>query len=232
MQESYLQNRRLPPKRAIKAISCFMAGTYLLSGVRLGVVGKIASMAKLEFHPPSVAWPFFHKSGDRLLIGKLQLVWKGGTALPSLLHLPEEEISMRSRYATFLAVGLIWAVTGVDNAKAQYGCGYGFGLDVGRLYGVLADNVPHFAAFPPVYYSAPVPRTYGHSPFAYPPGTKTPEIVAPEPLEIINPHATGAIKASTSSSDEVTLRATTSQPLVVVNPYVTRPMLNASVLVH
>ncbi len=149
-----------------------------------------------------------------------------------LLHLLAEKILMKSKYATFLAVGLIWMVAGVDNAKAQCGNGFGvgFGLDVGRLYGVLADNVPHFAAFPPVYYSAPVPRTYGHSPFAYPPGTRTPEIVAPAPLEIINPHAMESIKASTSASnDKITLRAASPQPLVVLNPYATRPtMMNAS----
>ena len=53
--------------------------------------------------------------------------------------------------------------------------GYNF-WDAGRLYGVLADNVPYYSAFPPVYYSVPVARTYGYSPFAYPPGTMTPEI--------------------------------------------------------
>src|SRR5690349_6325928 len=66
--------------------------------------------------------------------------------------------------------------------------GYGFGAwDVGRHYQVLADNVPYHAAFPPVYYSYPVPRTYGYSPFAYPPGVMTPEVeMAPEVID--NPY--------------------------------------------
>ncbi len=35
-------------------------------------------------------------------------------------------------------------------------------------------RIPYYALFPPVYYSTPVARTYGYSPFAYPPGTVTP----------------------------------------------------------
>jgi hypothetical protein len=136
---------------------------------------------------------------------------------------------MKSKLTVVLAIGIISAVVGVDNAKAQYGCGLGYGYDMGRLYRVLGNNVPHFAAFPPVYYSAPVPRTYGHSPFAYPPGTRTPEIVAaPEPQTLINPHAAEPMVEPTSSSaDQVTLRNSASdssvRPLVVMNPYVNGP---------
>jgi hypothetical protein len=45
---------------------------------------------------------------------------------------------------------------------------------------------PYFAIHPPVYYSAPVPRSYGYSPYAYPGTVQTPEIVMPEVIE--NPH--------------------------------------------
>jgi hypothetical protein len=50
------------------------------------------------------------------------------------------------------------------------------------------ERIPYYALYPPVYYSYPVPRTYGYSPFAYPPGTMTPE--APPQIkaaEYINP---------------------------------------------
>lgn len=125
-----------------------------------------------------------------------------------------------------------------------YGCagGYGYGWgawDVGRLYSVLAQNVPHFAAFPPVYYSLPVPRTYGYSPFAYPPGVMTPEVVTTEPLSIVNPYFSGASEAATTQAEpEAPVDRTTAAPrpaaapmsaaahastgpLVIVNPYVT-----------
>jgi hypothetical protein len=46
---------------------------------------------------------------------------------------------------------------------------------------------PYFALHPPVYYSMPVARTYGYSPYAYPGSVRTPEIVTPEVIE--NPHA-------------------------------------------
>lgn len=49
------------------------------------------------------------------------------------------------------------------------------------------DYIPYFSAHPPVYYSAPVPRTYGYSPYAYPPGTRTPEIEVIRPQVMINP---------------------------------------------
>ncbi|TWU27287.1 hypothetical protein [Bythopirellula polymerisocia] len=114
-------------------------------------------------------------------------------------------------------------------AQAQYGIG-GYGgynfWDAGRLYSVLADNVPYYAAFPPVYYSVPVARTYGYSPFAYPPGTMTPEIemcgAAAE--EIVNPYvvptSTSTSEEKPASDDRVTQTQKSVQPLLVVNPYI------------
>ncbi len=114
---------------------------------------------------------------------------------------------MKSRYALALFLGMTCSLLVADDAKAQYGmnggCGYGFGYDIGRLYGVLADNVPHFAAFPPVYYSAPVPRTYGYSPFAYPPGVRTPALAEDAtPVEIINPHYKPATNSSPTETED------------------------------
>ncbi|NOY29513.1 MAG: hypothetical protein GXP28_04840 [Planctomycetes bacterium] len=116
-----------------------------------------------------------------------------------------------------------------QGAFGAYGGGYG-AFDVGRLYGVLAQNVPYFAAFPPVYYSAPVPRTYGYSPFAYPPGVRTPDLPAVViAQEILNPYvpvstppvSTESESLESEKIDQVTQAIEVPQPLVIVNPYVT-----------
>jgi hypothetical protein len=100
------------------------------------------------------------------------------------------------------------------------GCGgwWGYGL-----YGNLDYKIPYHAAYPPVYYSYPVPRTYGWSPFAYPPGTMTPEILEEpvKPVTIINPYVqqTGEEQAP-KADDSVAARPQAQQPLVILNPYV------------
>jgi hypothetical protein len=111
------------------------------------------------------------------------------------------------------------------------GFGHGFGAgvfvddddsDYADLYRELLNNVPYFALHPPVYYSYPVPRTYGYSPFAYGPWVMTPE-AAPEvkPLTIFNPYVPNAEKASTSeASDRSAAVSPQPQPLVIINPYV------------
>jgi hypothetical protein len=117
-----------------------------------------------------------------------------------------------------------------DSASAQCGYGWGFGAwDAGRLYGVLADRVPYYAAFPPVYYSVPVPRTYGYSPFAYPPGTMTPEVeLTAAPVSIDNPYcaepastAGSATKTEAQPSPDRTTQTVPAGPLVVENPFFT-----------
>jgi len=144
---------------------------------------------------------------------------------------------MNLRRALLVGVfALVAAGAGRAQAQCGYGAGgygYGFGAwDVGRLYSVLEQNVPHFAAFPPVYYSMPVPRTYGYSPFAYPPGVMTPEVVeSAEPLSVVNPYFSGASEASTASegaaqapADRTTMAPARrpAGPLLIVNPYVER----------
>src|SRR5207248_5031631 len=89
---------------------------------------------------------------------------------------------------TFLLSALV--LCALPTAQAQESCG-GWGCDSGYgwLYNSLRYEVPHFAAFPPVYYSYPVPRTYGYSPFAYPPNVMTPVIAEEKkPVTIINPY--------------------------------------------
>jgi hypothetical protein len=95
---------------------------------------------------------------------------------------------------------------------------------MGQLYNSLEYRVPYFAAHPPVYYSYPVPRTYGHSPFAYPPHFRTPEIVAePVALEISNPYVLPKRDASEAIEPERSVQTQTApEPLVIHNPYVTQ----------
>lgn len=88
------------------------------------------------------------------------------------------------------------------------GYGYTFNYDNTHAY------IPHFALYPPVYYSQPVARTYGYSPFAYPPGTKTPEIAEPEPLVVPNKYVPRKKTAEPEPG------AVTVKPLRITNPYV------------
>jgi hypothetical protein len=107
--------------------------------------------------------------------------------------------------------------------------GFGFGddgycgWDIAELYRQLYNNLPYFALHPPVYYSEPVPRTYGYSPFAYPPGVMTPDIMmAPQPVTINNPYvpATTPATAPATTSDRSASAPQTPEPLVITNPFV------------
>lgn len=130
---------------------------------------------------------------------------------------------MKTQLLILLAMTAAAVCATAPAARACDGCGWGYGYGYGLLYQSLDYNVPYFAAHPPVYYSYPVPRTYGYSPFAYPPHVMTPEIVSEvTPLEIVNPYV-----PSTQSSepeppkDRVTKADGQPQPLVIINPYVT-----------
>ncbi len=84
--------------------------------------------------------------------------------------------------------------------------GYGY-----NIYGM--ESVPYFALHPPVYYTRPVGRPYGWSPFAYPPGTLTPDVEFVAPQVITNPHVQ-------ESSSTTSGRVAEARPLRVTNPYV------------
>lgn len=110
-------------------------------------------------------------------------------------------------------------------ASAQCG-GYGFGWgysDIGNMYRVLADRVPYYAAFPPVYYSVPVARTYGHSPFAYLPTHETPEVEIMAPQTIINPYfqssSDAAAEPAMETQNTTQDKLTSVGPQLIVNPY-------------
>jgi hypothetical protein len=99
-----------------------------------------------------------------------------------------------------------------------------YGWDIAELYRQLYNNLPYFALHPAVYYSEPVPRTYGYSPFAYPPGVMTPELNGePQPVTINNPYVptTTPGSAEVKPSDRSAATGTPPEPLVIINPFVT-----------
>ena len=115
-----------------------------------------------------------------------------------------------------------------------FGGGFGFGgfggfggwgdcggYDIAELYRQLYNNLPFFALHPPVYYSYPVPRTYGYSPFAYPPGVMTPDVSCEvQPLTITNPYVPTSKPATTSLTPDKTAETErTIEPLVIINPF-------------
>jgi hypothetical protein len=107
-----------------------------------------------------------------------------------------------------------------------YGGGGGWdgGWGWGAMYNSLEYNVPYFAAHPPVYYSYPVPRTYGYSPFAYPPTVMTPDVVLgdEQPVEIVNPYVPST-QTSDAPSDQTAAAPKAKaqpEPLVIMNPFV------------
>ena len=102
-------------------------------------------------------------------------------------------------------------------------CGHSYFGDGGftNLYNQGFIPVPpYFALHPPVYYSAPVPRSYGYSPFAYPGTVPTPEVVL-GPEEVINPYVNPE-----DAPEEVPVppqeasQKTASAPQVIRNPFV------------
>lgn len=86
------------------------------------------------------------------------------------------------------AVALVLAVSCVE-ARAQWPLGT-FGYGSYYAPGMYANDtrVPYFSLHPPVYYSYPVPRPYGYSPWAYPGWTETPHVPSAEPQTLVNPY--------------------------------------------
>lgn len=77
-----------------------------------------------------------------------------------------------------------------NNGNGFFGWGGGWGLPWGNEIPAYADAVPYFALHPPVYYSYPVARPYGDSPFPALPGSYTATPVDSEPKIIMNPYVT------------------------------------------
>lgn len=93
----------------------------------------------------------------------------------------------------------------------------------GAYYGYSSysrEYIPYFAQHPPVYYSYPVPRTYGWSPYAYPPGTMTPELDLPgaaAPTTYRNPFYKPESKTESTASAK---SEGSTAALRIVNPFV------------
>lgn len=110
-----------------------------------------------------------------------------------------------------------------STANAQMGMG-GYALGYGYLgngpYNNLYDAgpIPYYSLYPPVYYSQPVPRTYGYSPFAYPPGFLTPEVEWAQPKVMLNPHVPQ--QSSAPQRRSIPSDRTAAAPKMIVNPYV------------
>jgi hypothetical protein len=121
------------------------------------------------------------------------------------------------KFSLFAVLMLVGLLSDVSSAKAQCGGSPYFSQWNYRAYSM--DSVPYFALHPPVYYSYPVPRTYGYSPFAYPFGSPTPEI-APVTAnqEIINPYVPQEPKPK--KSQPVGQRTAAVVPQVIFNPFV------------
>jgi hypothetical protein len=128
---------------------------------------------------------------------------------------------MRTKNLLFALAAMAALCLCSDNAKAQYGAWGGFAP---WYSGYTHEYVPYYAVHPPVYYSYPVPRAYGWSPWAYPPGVLTPEILgeAGGPKEIINPHVEQQSNEKPTSTTNKSVMSAPARPVpqVVINPFV------------
>jgi hypothetical protein len=123
-----------------------------------------------------------------------------------------------------LLIAAAVAVFGFSQQPAEAGYG-GLGGFAPWYTGYTREHIPFYAMHPPVYYSYPVPRAYGWSPWAYPPGVMTPEILGEMggPQEIINPHVPQEENAKPTSNTNKTVSHSKSSgpiPQVVINPFV------------
>ena len=115
-------------------------------------------------------------------------------------------------WAVLLLVGAaVWAVASSAKAESPYVVGH-YGYPSWSVYG--REYIPYFALHPPVYYSYPVPRAYGFSPYAYPPGTTTPELLPLRPAVF----RTSSVRPAAPTKAPV--EEPRPKPLRIKNPYV------------
>lgn len=97
----------------------------------------------------------------------------------------------------FLAVSVICLLP--NAAVAANGPYFAWGRLAPWAYGppsvYVLERSPYFALHPPVYYSYPVPRTYGQLPYPYLPRPATRSVVREVPQVVVNPYAGEAIGA-------------------------------------
>jgi hypothetical protein len=119
------------------------------------------------------------------------------------------------------AAVLVFCLAGSARAEGPYYGGWGGGCWYPPSVAYSPERLPYFALYPPVYYSSQiVPRTYGQSPFAWPPVVPAPEEAAapaaasppsPPPLRIINPY----VAQPNEVSKPAAARSPAHVPLVV-----------------
>lgn len=104
------------------------------------------------------------------------------------------------------------------NSLFHTNTGHEFARTIPRVFG--DPILPYYALYPPVYYSEPVARPYGFSPFALPPGKMPAEGIvfeAAEPEVTINPY----FKPSKPDANDAAPSGekTVAKPQVIENPY-------------
>lgn len=97
---------------------------------------------------------------------------------------------------------------------AQAGGYPGYGWGTYSVY--VQDQIPYFSQHPPVYYSRPVARPYGYSPYPYPPSVMTPE-PPPEAAMILNPFVPRPVSKPAATPEDA---KTAQAPLRITNPFV------------
>ena len=133
--------------------------------------------------------------------------------------------------ALILVAAFAFFALPAESAKAQCYGGWGGGYGVvnpnayGNGYWPYTLNYvpvpPYFALHPPVYYSYPVSRTYGASPYPYTPMQEPVYELEPVGQEIVNPYVIGAeaeVEPAEPADDRVI-----SHQRVILNPYVDQP---------
>ncbi len=112
----------------------------------------------------------------------------------------------------------VMAAAGAAQAWSPYvfGCYWPpYGHWSSRTYEI--ERLPYYAVYPPVYYSHPVSRPYGQSPFAAPPEERSPgheEPIDGGPLVVVNPFAADEAGATP-------LESSSPKWLRIKNPFAT-----------
>lgn len=135
--------------------------------------------------------------------------------------------SLLSFACGIVAAAIFFTSASKTQAAHPYDEHDGYYYHLYRLYQSSQVPVPpYFALHPPVYYSAPVPRTYGYSPYAYPPTTKTPPKTPPakpvKPLMIINPFVPQKSNPKPKELKTVASSLPPTGPKMIINPFVVK----------
>ncbi|NQT37375.1 MAG: hypothetical protein HQ581_07805 [Planctomycetes bacterium] len=121
-----------------------------------------------------------------------------------------------------MCVGLFVVLPGDASGQDSGASSWGWGPGAAGLWFspnfYQQEHLPYFTVHPPVYYKdAPVARTYGYSPFAYPVGTRTPNVGPAAPVTIRNQFVPRNV------TKEASRDLVTQTPRRIVNPYYRDP---------